>query len=267
MTRRTTRTTKAVIEEFKDLIENTKCDLESHLDGIRARLQTACAEGHVVAGVETSELQMMEDEKKSTQKSLEICEEFLLFVDQSRPSLLGDTGDASGPVSRPVEPMALPVAPSLPWLINAEGLSSLQKEATSWRLRLLRHLYGLDRNIPAQQRFQISSDNEQTSDKESIREELSGTEALLEFCKQAEEEANRPRAHLFEDVVAGDNSRQAIVTTLEDLISAKRVKVGNNSDQALGNMSDESIQQFFRRDAHSNDEGSKAGKRPEIVKK
>jgi hypothetical protein len=209
---------------------------------------------------------MMEDEKKSTQKSLEICENFLSFVDQSRPGLLGDIGDASKPSSRVAEYMPLPVAPSLSWLINAEGLSSVHKEATSWRLRLLRHLYGLDRNIPAQHRVLACSDNEQTSDEQNIREELNGTEALLEFCKQAEEEVKRPQMHLFEDVVAGDNSRQAIVTTLKDLISAKRVKVGNNSEQALGNMSDESIQQFFRRDVSSYDQGSTTGKRPEFVR-
>lgn len=221
----------------------------------------------MVAGVETSELQMMEDEKKSTQKSLEICEGFLSFIHQSRPGLLGDTEDASSSASRSVEPMSLPIAPSLPWLINAEGLSSLHKEVTSWRLRLLRHLYGLDQNIPAQQRSLMCSDNKQTSESQSIREELSGTEALLEFCKQAEEEANRPRTHLFEDVIAGDNSRQAVVTTLDDLISAKRIKVGNNSDQALGKMSDASIQNFFRLDVHSTDQDSKAGKRPEMTKK
>jgi hypothetical protein len=209
----------------------------------------------------------MEDEKKSTQKSLEICEEFLSFIDHSRPGLLGDMGDASTPPLRPVERMPLPVAPSLSWLINSEGLSSIHKEATSWRSQLLRHLYGLNRNIPPQQRFLTFSDNEPTSDEQSIREELSGTEALLEFCKQAGEEVKRPQMHLFEDVVAGDNSRQAIVTTLEDLISAKRIKVGNNSDQALGNMSDESIRYFFRRDVSSDDQGGTTAKRPEFVKK
>lgn len=228
-----------------------------------------CTQGYLVAGVETSELQMMEDEKKSTQKSLEICEEFLLFIDQSRPDLLGDIGDASTPALRPrsVEYMPLPVAPSLSRLINADGLSSMHKEATSWRSQLLRHLYGLDRNIPAPQRFLTYSNNEPISDEQSIREELSGTEALLEFCKQAEEEVKRPHMHLFEEVVAGDNSRQAIVTTLDDLISAKRIKVGNNSDQALGNMSDQSIQHFFRNDVSSNGQRGTTGKRPEIVKK
>lgn len=86
---RTTKTTRGVLEEYKDLIENTKCDLENHLQDIRERLQTACAQGPVISGIDTAELQLMEDEKNSTQKSLEICEQFLSLIDQSRPNLLG----------------------------------------------------------------------------------------------------------------------------------------------------------------------------------
>lgn len=133
------------------------------------------------------------------------------------------------------------------WLINAEGLNSTCKEITSWKLRLLQHLYGVDRIVQEQQRYLPYLKDDQESEEQSFREELSGTETLLNFCKriEEEEEANRLRTHCFEDVTTGDNSRQAIVTTLDDLISAKRIKSGDNSLQALGNMADESIQSFF----------------------
>lgn len=205
----------------------------------------------MVSGADTAEIQMMEDEKNSTQKSLDICEQFLGFIDQARPSLLGEIGQSSRSFGNP--PMS--VTPSLSWLINAEGLNSAQKEITSWRLRLLQHLYGVGQNTQSQQRYLPSMIDERTSAEQDFKEELSGTEDLLAFCKQAEEEANRPRTHYFEDITTGDNSRQAVVTTLEDLISAKRVKSGDSSYQALGRMSDETIQAFFRGaepDANSN---------------
>ncbi|KAJ5803184.1 uncharacterized protein N7503_005634 [Penicillium pulvis] len=255
---RTTKTTRLVLEEYKELIENTKYDLESHLHDIRARLQTACSQGSVVSGAGTAEIQMMEDEKNSTQKSLDICEQFLGFIDQARPSLLGDVGQSSRPFSH----TPLSAAPTLSWLINAEGLNSAQKEITSWKLRLLQHMYGVGQNMQGQQRYLPNVAEEQTSAEQDFREELSGTEDLLAFCKQAEEEANRPRTHYFEDISTGDNSRQAIVTTLEDLISAKRVKSGDSSYQALGRMSDESIQSFFRGaepGANANDQAKQKG--------
>lgn len=87
----------------------------------------------------------------------------------------------------------------------------------------------------------------------------------MEFCKQAEEDANQPQTHYFEDVSTGDNSRQAIRTTLEDLISAKRIKSGNGSYQALGQMSNESIQALFHRAnpsrANIDDQGIAKGRR------
>lgn len=192
----------------------------------------------------------MEDEKNSTQTSLDICEQFLVLVEQSRSGLLGDRGD----LSRPFDNTSVSGPLNMSWLINAEGLNSTHKEVTGWKLRLLQHLYGI-RHVQGQQRHLPSSVQEQKIEDQNFKEELSGTEALLAFCKKAEEEANRPRTHFFEDVSTGDNSRQAIVTTLEDLITAKRIKSGNNSYQALGRMADESIQSFFSCPGPSN--GSK----------
>ncbi|KAJ5647174.1 hypothetical protein N7490_003546 [Penicillium lividum] len=222
---RTTKTIRGILEEYKELIENTKCDLENHLQDIRERLQTASAQGPVVSGIYTAELQLMEEEKNSTQKSLEICE-----VAHSLSHF---------------DHMSSFFNPNVSSLINAEGLNSTYKEITSWKLRLLQHLHGVDRIVQGQQRNMPRLSNEPEPEEQNFREELRGTESLLNFCKQVEEEAKQQRTHYFEDVSTGDNSRQAIVTTLEDLISAKRIKSGNNSYQALGRMADEGIQSFF----------------------
>jgi hypothetical protein len=176
------------LEEYKNLIENTKCDLANHLQNIQEKLQIASAQGPVIAGLDAVELQLMEDEKSSTKKSLEICEQFLSLVDQSRPTLVGEVANSSGLFDR---------APSYrshndSWLINAEGLNSTFKEITSWKLRLLQHLYGVDRIVQGLQRSLPYSNNEQEFQEQSFREEMSGTETLLNFCKRIEEEeANR----------------------------------------------------------------------------
>ncbi|KAJ5769000.1 hypothetical protein N7520_003559 [Penicillium odoratum] len=256
---RTTKTTRGVLEEYKELIENTKCDLENHLYDIRERLQTASSQGPVVSGIDTVELQLMEEEKDSTQKSLEICEQFFSLINQSRPSLLGEVAHSLSPFDH----MSGFFNPNVSSLINAEGLNSTYKEITSWKLRLLQHLHGVDRIVQGQQRNMPRLNTEPEPEEQNFREDLSGTESLLNFCKQVEEEAKHQRTHYFEDVSTGDNSRQAIVTTLEDLISAKRIKSGNNSYQALGRMADESIQSFFNSampNDGSNDHVEKEGK-------
>jgi hypothetical protein len=68
-----------------------------------------------------------------------------------------------------------------------------------------------------------------------------GTEALLEICKHASAELNQPRMNYYKDVTAGDNSHLAVVTTLKDLISAKRIKSGNGSKLVPGQMSDDTL--------------------------
>lgn len=236
-----------MLEEYKDLIENTKCDLENHLHDIRTRLLNTSSQRHSELHLQDRDLQVMEDEKNSTQKSLEICEKFLALIDQSKPQLLGvdeQSSRISDHTSLPTV-MTSRVAPNMPFLINSEGLFSAQKELTTWKLKLLQHLIGIDGNVQRQQRYLPGVENELHPEEENYQEEMSGTEALLGLCQKAEGEANQ-RTHFFEDVSTGNNSRQAIVTTLDDLISAKRIKSGDSSFQALGKMSDESIQSFFQ---------------------
>lgn len=85
------------------------------------------------SGVETVELQTIEDENSSTQKGLDICDQFLTFIDQARPGLLGNVGHSS----RSFGQTPLAVAPNISRLISAEGLNSAQREITSWKVRLL----------------------------------------------------------------------------------------------------------------------------------
>lgn len=259
--RQTTKTTQVVLEEYKDLIENTKCDLENHLHDIGMRLQNLGTQGSSEIRLQAAELQVMEDEKNSTQKSLEICEQFLTLIEQSRSQLL-NADDHPSRLLHPTTSLASMNSrmARMSFLINSEGLVSAQKEVTSWKLKLLQHLIGIDVNIQGQQRC-LPPGEEATlhPEERKFKEEMDGTEALLEFCKQAEKEANQQRTHYFEDVSTGNNSRQAIVTTLDDLISAKRITSGDGSCQALGNMSDESIRCFFQHTGFASSSNSQGG--------
>lgn len=240
--RRTTEATKGVFQEYRELIENTKCDLENHLQDIHARLLSS-TESSMGSFIDGAELQRMEEEKNSTQKSLDICHQFLSFITQTRSSLLGDSELALKDYDQDYSS----TAPNLSWLINAEGLNSTYKEVVSWRLRLLQHLHEFGKNAHPTPVGLPQPNNRQSSKQQSFQEEYKDTEALLEFCQQAEEAANQTRTHHFEDITTGDDSRQVIATTLNDLISAKRIKSGHQSYQALGQMSNESIQAIFLR--------------------
>ncbi|KAL4815659.1 hypothetical protein BDW67DRAFT_185661 [Aspergillus spinulosporus] len=239
---RTTKITKHVIEEYKELIQNTQCDLETHLEDIRMKMETLSLHGSAVTQTDPAELQRMEDEKQSTQKSLDICQKFLTLLDQAESSLLGDLASA------PKEPflrLSSYERPMQSTLINAEGLSSARKEITSWKIKLLQNLPSIDKPLPKTQLDIPPLRNGLYSEQQSFQEEVQGTEALLEFCRHVGTDVNQPRMNYYEDVTAGDNSHLAVVTTLKDLISAKRIKSGNRSKLVMGQMSDDTIQSVF----------------------
>ena len=81
-------------------------------------------------------------------------------------------------------------------------------------------------------------------DNELRKTGTTSTNALI--CDEAVEQASLPQTNVFEDISTGPNSFQAIVTTLEDLISARRVTAETGATQILGKASDASIQQISR---------------------
>lgn len=117
----------------------------------------------------------------------------------------------------------------------------------SWKLQLLRHLYGIGKQLQTVQSCLLQQGEGQILQQRTIQEEFIGTKYSLAFCKQAEEAANQPLTNCFQDVSTGNNSWQVITISLKALISAKRVKSGDGSDHVLGQMSNETIQSIFLR--------------------
>ncbi|KAK0301835.1 hypothetical protein LTR82_018101 [Friedmanniomyces endolithicus] len=75
--------------------------------------------------------------------------------------------------------------------------------------------------------------------------EVARVKKWLEFCDEALRNADHHRTNLYEDVSVADDSQQYIVSTIGDLICAKRVTTGSRSVIVMGQMSDESLQRSF----------------------
>lgn len=61
---------------------------------------------------------------------------------------------------------------------------------------------------------------------------------------QASEKAEKIRVNIAEDVTTVEDSRQVLVSTVIDLITAHKVTAGARSLQCIRQMSDETIQQM-----------------------
>jgi len=237
-----TKTTKNVIDEYNELIEDTKCDLELHLQSIENRLKSLSPEESVSLEVEKINLQMMEEEKESTQHGLEICDQFSAYIEQTRATSLMKMTRV--PTTSEVEPSF--IEHNIPWLILAQALNSAEKEVIGSRLRLLQHRH--ERGIrPQLLNYRIAPlQNDETGEQNENQEEADNIKKSLNFLDRITQETSESRTNHFEDITTGDRSTQFVVSTLKDLVSARRITSGSNSLQVLGQISDDSLQQMLR---------------------
>jgi hypothetical protein len=79
-----------------------------------------------------------------------------------------------------------------------------------------------------------------------MAEEFESIRQCLNICMHASEEAEKVRVNIVEDITTAEDSRQVLVSTIGDLITARRVDAGARSLQCIGQMSDETLQQLSR---------------------
>lgn len=230
------------MHEYKELIENTKCDLGLHLQSIEDRVNSISSARQTDMGSNSIDVQKMKEELESTQQGLDICAQFSSYIEETRFTSLQKMTQAPGSSElRSSSPEY-----NIPWLILAEALSSAEREIVSSRLRLLqyRHTYGSQPWFSQHQGLLPA--NEHTSERSDIKEEAENIKESLNFFDRVSEETSDGRMNYFEDVSTGDKSKQVIVTTLKDLISARRITSGSGSLQVLGQLSEDSLNKVLR---------------------
>ncbi|CAG7930274.1 unnamed protein product [Penicillium olsonii] len=232
-----TKTTKNVIDEYNELIEDTKCDLGIHLQSIEKRLAS------LSSGEESINVQMMEEERGSTQQGLEICDQLSAYIEQTRSTSL----EKMTRVPIISEVGSSPIGHNnIPWLILSQALTSAERELINSRLRLLQHRHERGGQPRLLHRRESLLQDDETGEQNDSQEEADNIKESLKFFDQISEETSKNRTNHFEDITTGDRSTQAVVSTLKDLISARRITSGSDSLQVLGQVSDDSLQLMLR---------------------
>lgn len=108
------------------------------------------------------------------------------------------------------------------------------------------HLENLGGKLEALSIQESSANDENIASRRRIQEEIDSAKECFAVCAQASEHADKVRTNVFEDVTAAQDSDQVVVSTVGDLISAKRVTAGVGATQWLGQMSDATLQKLAR---------------------
>ena len=227
-----------VLKEYKELITNTTSDLEDHLEQINSKLQSISLPGTLISGEDEAERQQIQEERDSTQQCLDICAHVFTQIDQIEPNAFINI---SAPYHTPVTTLSGLTSAKQ---VTFNTMNACREKLIDTTTQLQKHLQDINSRLMKYSLQPLNMSVEQANEQERLKEERDCITQSLSICAGASREANSERTNVFEDISMADNGFQVLVSTVGDLISARRVVVGSKSLQLIGQMSDNSLQQL-----------------------
>ncbi|KAM5355045.1 hypothetical protein ACJ41O_001691 [Fusarium nematophilum] len=215
-----------VLENYKDMLSDTRSDLDTHLRDVQEKIARLQA-GDVTAGDDIAiECHAMLEEKKSTQWGLDMCAKLSAQIAQFE--------------SASTEHAQFSDRPSAHKHVKS-GLGEARGSVQSLITRLQTHEALIDRQLEAVSSNEVSSE---TVTAQLAR--LQQTKESISHCIQIVSEANDTadeRSNVFEDITLADNSYAFSVSTVNDLVTARRLNLKGRSRHFGGQVTDETVQQ------------------------
>jgi chromosome segregation ATPase len=229
-----------VLNEYKQLITNTASDLEDHLENINDKLRNIALQGAGISDTDAAERQQLQEERDSTQKCLEICAHVLTQIDQVHPNA---SINISATYQAPITTLSSLTSAKL---VTSSTMNACRENLTNTITELRRRLQDINNRLQKFSLQPLNISNEQAAEQERLKEEREYVKQSLDMCTEASKQANQERTNVFEDISMADNGYQLIVSTVGELISARRITIGSGSLQLMGQVSDDSLQQISR---------------------
>ncbi|RMZ80327.1 hypothetical protein DV738_g2763, partial [Chaetothyriales sp. CBS 135597] len=264
---RTSQVTVELLREYKTMISSTTFDLEEILQDLDTAMRDPQYQEAAAVGERTSELTLaIDEERKCIQQCLTVCLNVSQHIDEVQTQILLPAPTAPPSTAPPTSPppSSLPVAesslqtsnqpsrsataaPDLPRMITSQSLTDCRRGLGYTTVQLRARLQDLNRQMAAiSSSTNTSGAGQAYVSIDDMKEVADSVKQCLNICGEAAEQASAERVNVFEDVKTADDGHQIILSTIGDLISAKRITVGARSAQWLGQMSDETVQQLSK---------------------
>ena len=225
MHRAITAVPSAVLEEYKDMISDATCDLNTHLDNLREKIERVQRGEAGSANDLVTEWNAMIEEKQSTQQSLKMCSRLSAQIAQYE--------------SASTEHKQFADRPSAHKHVRS-GLDKAKGSIQSLVTRLQAHEASIDAQLEA-----VSLDEASSETVASQLARLQQTKESISQCIQVVSEASQmaeERSNVFEDITLADNSYAFSVSTVNDLVAARRLNLKGRSRHFGGQVSNETVQ-------------------------
>jgi chromosome segregation ATPase len=220
------------------MITNTTSDLEEHLEKIDSKLETLSVQGTGISNDEAIELRQIQEERDSTQKCLDICAEVSSHIDQLQPNAFINI---SAPYHAPVTTLSDLTSPQQ---VVSDTFNACRESLANGTTRLERRLQDINVRLQNFSVQPLDISDERITEQNRLQEEREYIQQGLDICAEAAKQAHQKQTNVWEDISTAEDSRQFLVSTVGDLVSAKRITLGVRSVTVSGQMSDNSVQQL-----------------------
>ncbi|KAI9147398.1 hypothetical protein HJFPF1_12418 [Paramyrothecium foliicola] len=240
---RSSTVTLQVLNEYKDMIRNTKQDLEDHLQDITSKLQSLTKQDDNSTRAEPADVERFRSECETTEKCLEMCSQLLSHINGLRllPVAIGEASRDTLAAGLSTQDLTRAHIMTLSTLKDcsdklSDTLSQLRvlEEDTKGRL--------LTGEAKLKQGNIISSKQEV----QSLSKEYDSTRQCLIICSDASERASSEKVHVLEDVTIGRNGQQMLIASFGELFDARRVRLDEGAVQVVASLSsDATLRELF----------------------
>jgi hypothetical protein len=232
LTSRKSSVTAESLESYKDLVKTTTDDLEGHLESINEKLESIFRRVVSESDEDASELQLIKEERLSTQKCLQICAQLSDHIDQIQVT----------PQDSDITPRSIN-AGALPERVVNEGLQECKNSLTLASTKLERHMRDTIDRLMTKSKTVMTS-KEEVADLIRLWEEWETALKCRDICSQADSHLNE-NVSIIENEGTGD-AWQYVVSTNGKTIHGKNRGLGWRSRQVAGHLGDASLQKISR---------------------
>jgi DNA-binding ferritin-like protein len=208
------------------MMSETRQGLKEHLDDISERIQELSREESSGGNPKSLEWEAILEEKQCTQQGLNLCAQLSAQIELLAPTVEEDAAASRASVAHEYVKNGLNATKG-----SIQAMASLLKHHDDTVERILSKMTATE-----------PLSGESLTELARLRATRESIQDCIEVISKADEDtAKIERQNIFEDITLADGSYSFTVSTIGDLVSAKKINLSGRSCNVGGQISDESF--------------------------
>jgi hypothetical protein len=207
------------------MIRDTTNDLQEHLHQLDEKVRRLASGDTIVPANDNNEWQAMLEEKDSTQQGLLICAQLAARIEELEPTVKENLQYWQRDSARKHV---------------KEGLGSTKGSIQALVSRLQNHEESINRQMEAIRSVPASQST--ATQLSQLKETSESVRQCIKLVSDADDLMGIERRNVFEDITMADDTYDFSVSTVGDLVTARRINLKGKSRHVGGQISDDSYQ-------------------------